>query len=393
MTYPQDVIDELKITGYFLDRNLVISAGKMKTVWGKGDKLHVLDNFNADDYTDFIIPDYIDRRISTPMLSASYSLPWNAINIEGIYTPFMPTDRYASDGCWVPGQVTTLTNIVKTAAVYNATVSNATYNFANLLSSVQSLTTLQDDLYPDTNTLKYGQAGIRATGTFGPVDLGLSYYYGHYKQVSVNLGDYLVDVVTEQNTKAAGGTWTGTYDLPSLAYDQKNTFGLEAATVIWHFNVRGEVAYNLTEDTAGDNPWVHNNSIGWVAGFDIDLPFWNANLNVQDLGSYTLGYADNIKGSTYEKYDVDYNGGYATNNKLAVNFTTSFMNDRILPEVTVMWGIERGDLIVMPKLSYKPADGLTLSASGMYIWCKDSDSEFASWENNSFVNLGASIEF
>ena len=34
--------------------NWVLSAGKMRVVWGKGDKLHVLDNFNANNYYDFL---------------------------------------------------------------------------------------------------------------------------------------------------------------------------------------------------------------------------------------------------------------------------------------------------------------------------------------------------
>ena len=57
--HPEDVIDELVLRGRFGDY-FTLEAGKMKLVWGKGDKLHVLDNFNADDYTDFIIPDYLD---------------------------------------------------------------------------------------------------------------------------------------------------------------------------------------------------------------------------------------------------------------------------------------------------------------------------------------------
>ena len=73
-----------------------------------------------------------------------------------------------------------------------------------------------------------------------------------------------------------------------LSYDKKQTFGLEASSIIWHFNVRGEFAYNLTDDTDGTDPWVHNNSIAWLGGFDIDLPFWNANLNVQETGSTSI---------------------------------------------------------------------------------------------------------
>ena len=37
--HPEDVIDEAVLRGYF--GNLTLEAGKMKVVWGKGDKLHV----------------------------------------------------------------------------------------------------------------------------------------------------------------------------------------------------------------------------------------------------------------------------------------------------------------------------------------------------------------
>ena len=91
----------------------------MKVVWGKGDKLHVLDNFNADDYSDFIIPDYLDRRISTPMVRAVYSLPLANMNLEGVYTPLLPVDRFATSGRWTPAQVGALTGTVTMAAEEN----------------------------------------------------------------------------------------------------------------------------------------------------------------------------------------------------------------------------------------------------------------------------------
>ena len=64
--WPQDIIGEFTARAYLGD--FVLEAGKMKIVWGKGDEVHVVDNFNANDYTNFIFPSYIDRRIAEPML-------------------------------------------------------------------------------------------------------------------------------------------------------------------------------------------------------------------------------------------------------------------------------------------------------------------------------------
>ncbi len=471
--HPEDVIDEAVLRGYF--GNLTLEAGKMKVVWGKGDKLHVLDNFNADDYSDFIIPDYLDRRISTPMVRAVYSLPFANMNIEGIYTPLLPVDRFVSDGRWTPAQVGELTGVVTASA--KARVAASTTNLEKMrmeateastlkalmdagnaeataaltamvteayssgkiaytneevaavlmkmgvnplaandaqkqtaakallaekyqtylkdelkaaetdytlcLANANSLSADPNVIYPDLWTLKYGQYGARVTATLGQVDLGLSYYNGWYKQPSFNaskltdfLESYLLNGEVSEEDKF-------------LTYDKKQTFGLEASSVIWHFNVRGEFAYNLTDDMDGTDPWVHNNSIAWLGGFDIDLPFWNANLNIQETGSFILN------GDECDKLaaDVDYNKKGYTNNKLVCNITTSFLNDKLAPEVTVMYGIEHGDLVVMPKLAFKPDQNLTFTASGMIINCADEDSEFYGWRKNSFASLTAKYQF
>ena len=421
--YPIDVIDELTLSAYL--GNFTLSAGKMKVVWGKGDKLHVIDNFNADDYTDFIIPDYLDRRISTPMIRGVYAVPLNSrtvsnLMIEGVYTPIMPVDRFASSGLWKPSKVIGLESAVRgtatnqlaklteakdeamakttlaalayqqsktaeTIAAYQAAKENLTNAETAYLLALNNSSSLADSVYPDTNTFKYGQGGLRVTGSIGQVDLGLSYYYGHYKQPSVNfekMSDYVASYLI-----------TGSGDDKFLAYDKKQTFGLEFSTILWKFNLRGEGCFNLTDDVAGDDPWVHNNSIQWLGGFDIDLPFWDANLNVQETGTYILQNGK-IEDSIYKTLDVDYAETGYTNNKLVVNFTTSFLNGKLAPEVTALYGFEHKDLVVMPKVTIKPASSFKIIASGLAMWTYDeTESEFGSWHKNSFVQLGAEVSF
>lgn len=477
--HPVDVIDELVLRGYF--GNLTAEAGKMKVVWGKGDKLHVIDNFNSDDYTDFIIPDYLDRRISTPMLRAVYSMPFANMNIEAVYTPLLPTDRFAANGRWAPAQVSALTDSVTslakarvaasterlekarteanqaatlkamvdagdtgtakttlssmvTSALSNGKISYTTEEvvavlvqqgknpatataedreaaaaivlspkyaayleseltaaeteYTLALANANTLSANPNAIYPNLWTLQYGQFGGRATWTMGQLDMGVSYYNGWYKQPSVNAEK----INTFLNAYLKNGTVTE--EEKFLAYDKKQTFGLEASTVLWHFNLRGEGAFNLTDDTDGTNPWIHNNSISWLGGFDIDLPFWNANLNVQEYGTYILHGSDCDTNAVNHYADVDYSKkGVYSNNKTAVNFTTSFLNGKVAPEVTFIYGIEYGDFIAMPKIIYKPADGLSFTATGMVIVTKDNDSEFAAWKKNSFASISAEYKF
>ena len=456
--YKEDIVEEFTARAYL--GNFQLEAGKMKVVWGKGDKLHVVDNFNANDYTDYIIPDYIDRRIAEPMFRVVYSTPSN-VKLEGIWTPMMTADRLASDGVWVPNAMKTLTSTVEGIMAYNLkrTLDNAisSGDSTKAISKIMEASSFSSDnlIGDDIHSIKFGQAGARTTFTLGHLDLGLSYYYGHSKQPSANLSPYIASIsdavtnyVTNQLTTyattgssdftnkygaeintymttnygaaIAGGTLTTQqafqlsakaiaeahaqeiaygmsgakeFALPELNYDQVQVFGLEMATVLWKFNIRAEGAYYLTKDTAGDNPWIHNNSVQWVAGFDIDMPWTNMNLNVQTQGKYILNN-DKIKDGAYAAYDVDKdaNDKY-TNNKIVVNLSDSYNHDNVKVEVSGIYGIERKDILVMPALTIRAADDFSIKASGLWIHAPDEDCEFYGWGNNSFAQLSCKYLF
>ncbi|HAH63614.1 MAG TPA: hypothetical protein DCL73_16135 [Treponema sp.] len=420
--YQRGILDELTMRAYLGD--FTLEAGSMKLVWGKGDKVHVLDNFNANDYTDFLIPDYIDRRIAEPMFRVVWNNPKDfavhSFRIEGVYTPLMTPDRLAANGRWEPAQVSALTSAVTTAAGTDVTTALVTSQYYSTLyteayedyasggsttlaevaaaqsaaasyaaaytTALSQAETLADDLYPDTEQLKYGQAGIRMTGTIGTVDTGLSYYYGHYKQASVNY-----DKLETYVEKYLAGT--AAEDDKFLAYDRLQVFGAEAAAAAGPVNLRGEFGYYLTDDMNGTDKAVHNNSLNWVAGFDYNIPVNNMNINVQTVGQYILNNAEaDDNGAT----DVDYNEyGIYTNDKIIVNLSDTWNHEKIKPECSVIWGIEREDFIVMPKLTVNLAGGCDVIASGMYITNFDSaeKSEFSAYQNNSFIQMSVKYTF
>ena len=427
-----DILDEFTARAYV--GNAQLEAGKMRVVWGKGDKVHVLDNFNANDYTDYIIPDYIDRRISEPMFRAVYSTN-NNVKFEAVYTPMMTPDRLAGSGIWQPKASKALTSTVEgmvkeqLATSLGAVIGDPT-NDAALESLFAALQFDADSLYPDTNRLQYGQVGARSTFTVGPVDLGVSYYLGREKTPTANVQSIfdataageMLDIATQMEANSLLPTGTvasispllSSYKagLPELDYEVIQVFGFEGATVLFgRLNSRWEVAYNLTKDIAGDDPWVHNNSIAWVAGFDVDLPIHNINVNIQNNGKYILNnnkigdaefspfaginplLAASFKAS-YEEYDVDYDpNGIYTNNKLIVNISDTWNHEKIKLDLKGIWGIERGDVIVMPNLAFNIKDDFQLNLSGLFIWCKNEDSEFDGWEHNSFAQVGVKYTF
>lgn len=403
--YKADIIDELTLEAYL--GNFVIQAGKMKVVWGKGDKLHVIDNFNANDYKDFLIPDYIDRRISEPMVRVLYNAPndagpFTSNRFEFVWTPFMTADRYAASGRWVPNQVNelkeNLTGIAKEsikntvskmekdriAIIKGDNTKQAEFEALNktYLSQLSNSSSLADNLYPDLYQLKYMQAGARFTTTTGSLDWGLSYYFGRDKRASFdykNMAPYV--------QKYLKGT--AEEDDKFIDYDFLQVFGIEAAKTFGAYNFRAEAAYNLTKDVAGDDPKVHNNSLAWVFGFDRDLPVSELNFNLQTQGKFILNH-DEIKDSG----DTEESGTYKTDNKLVLNISDNLAHGKLKPEVSAIYGFEHFDLIIMPKVTWYVSDGLEFSASGMYMQSFiESRSEFGNWHNNSFVQIAAKYTF
>lgn len=430
--YKADIIDELTLEAYL--GNFVIQAGKMKVVWGKGDKLHVIDNFNANDYKDFLIPDYIDRRISEPMVRVLYNAPndagpFTSNRFEFIWTPFMTADRYAASGRWVPTQVKGLEKELKDIATksisstleenrtklavaktgytnaenaykaetnaekkaeyaaqmqdYGSDAKTAQENLKALnttyLSQLSNSSSLAD------NQLKYMQAGARFTTTTGSWDWGLSYYFGRdkrasfdYKKMATYVQKYLIKGTAEEDDKF-------------IDYDFLQVFGIEAAKTFGAYNFRAEAAYNLTKDVAGDDPKVHNNSLAWVFGFDRDLPISELNFNLQTQGKYIINH-DEIDDS---KNSIDTEKStYKTDNKLVLNISDNLAHGKLKPEVSAIYGFEHFDLIIMPKVTWYVSDGLEFSASGMYMQSFiESRSEFGNWHNNSFVQIAAKYTF
>lgn len=368
--YPEDVLEELAVTLFVGD--ITLDAGKMKVVWGRGDNLHVLDPFNANDYSDFLMPDYIDRRIAEPMVKLGWAMPSN-MKLELIWTPSMTADRNPTEGYWASSEAQSLVELGTSYVTYQAATAYtaAGGDAAGTLSMLDVIdSTTVESMLPDTFSLDYGQYGVRWTAVAGPVDVGAEYYLGHYKTPSWSY-------------TTAGGYITSL----DLTYDKLQIFGIDAAGVLGPFNLRAEAAYYLTDDVEGDDAAVHNNSLQWLGGFDIDLPISNMNLNTQVIGSYVLGN-DNITIAS----DVDYNSRELwTNDKLVLKLTDSYKNEKIEPSITTIWGIEQRDLFIRPELQFNLRDDFTISCSGAYIY--SDDGEFEAYEDSNFAEVSVSYSF
>ncbi len=481
--YPLDLIDECTVRAYIGD--FVLSAGKMKIVWGRGDMLHVLDVFNANDFTDFTIPAYINRRIAEPMVHLAYNAPI-PLRVEAVWTPLMTPDRIALKGPWEPTQIkdvkqktidfmksdrfsnafptekvesimySTIKESLTTATGSPATVTTnfpelsdveineivnkrplierpavratlmalsgkpITFDISGVLTEekIDKIAKAESKKYtklvreefekqisrgakiiedfrfdecvkigmnafmPDMNQIEYGQYGLRLSGSAGPVDMAGQYYYGRYKTPSINTEKLISEAMAGGNIRDC------------IYYDPVHIFGADLAAAIAMFNLKSEAAYYMTYDFKGTDPAVHNNSVQWLLGFDVDIPLNNINLNVQNIGSYIIGFKNVKQNNADGKFDMDWNAAEKpTNNKIVCNISDSWLHETLTDSLTVIWGIEHNDAVIMPRIKYKIKDEFYIEGMGAYIYAKDKKSEFSAWKNNHFVQVCFEYKF
>jgi hypothetical protein len=337
---PRDLVGEAYIRAYF-DR-FDLEAGLLKVVWGMGDNVHVLDVLNPTDYYDFINNDYLDRRPAELMTRIVFR-PGDRDTIELVYSPVFTPDAIPREGPWTPRQVK---NMLAAAAVYDISIEE------------ERLDKITDGTY-----------GLRWAGSRGGYDLGLLYAYTFHRMPSIK---------TSIINKTA-----------SLTYDRIHVFGLEAATVIAGFNLRFEGGYFLSEDIEGKDPRVKNNQIGYVAGFDRDLPIGSVNFNAQIRGIVTLmsDQIDKNPGDTEYRKDGKY-----TEHLSAFRISDSWYRDRIKPEITFTLGIENLDWRLSPKISFDLMDDFVVSAS--YVrYAGGADTNFGQFKESSFAEISLQYRF
>ncbi|MDC7219066.1 MAG: hypothetical protein PQJ59_03935 [Spirochaetales bacterium] len=374
-----DLFNELAITWY--EDKFTLAAGYQEVVWGKGDKVHVVDMLNPMDYTDFLNADYLDRKIAQPMLKVNIPHSRNG-QLELVYVPFFEGDSYAYEGTWATSDAVALMSTLETAvknsayAEYNAASAYGDEYATAAMISYLSGHDEADELLPDTDSLKYGQAAIRGTASLGAVDLGAMYWFGYNRQPTV--------YYTGSDLEYYYGTYG--YDDFDIDYDQLQVFGLEAGAVAAGFNLRAEAAYYMTEDYDGSDEDIINPSFEYVIGFDRNLPVSNLNLNLQANGSYTLFY-DEIESA----YDVEY-GDDETFTLIICKLSDTWNHEKVKPEVTMIYCAEDQSGQISPAVAMDVDGNLSFEAKVTMFW-GDDDSFFGYFDDNDFLELNAMFSF
>ncbi|SJZ33603.1 hypothetical protein [Selenihalanaerobacter shriftii] len=366
-----DIVEEAFVRFYYDTHE--IELGKKKVVWGKGDKLHVVDNLNGEDLIDFVNQDYLDRKLGEEMIKLNYYLGLGTLEV--VYTPEFGPNQIPNEGDWVTSDMAGM-------MVLKSTLIKSPFATESQVKEAVEM--------PEYNDSDDGQFGIRYTNSKSGYDYGVSYYHGRLRTPSMN-NQAIAAIKQELMSPTVDSANTIQVQLKEIDphYDEVDVFGTEFSSVIAGINSRAELAYYLTDDTDGDNPEVHNNKIAWLIGGDRDLPLHNINVNAQ-LKSELILDDDKIEDNPLDiEYDED--GDYFTN-MLVFKVSDSFKYETILPEVSFVYNLEDHDYMLNNEIEFVVEDNTSITFN-YKIFNGDEDTTFGQFDNNDYAELNLSHDF
>lgn len=379
MDYQVGAVEEIEfneVNYKYYGEKYNVTVGKNIVIWGKGDKVHVLDNINAEDMSDFINPEYKERQIGEEMIKVDRFFRGGSANLEFIYTPDFTPHRFAEDpesllGNWIinPFAAKMPLSVIEGATGYSTT---------EIINQVKDATADEDN-----------QFGLRFTDSRGGTDYGLSYYHGYLREPSYDKVAFETEYenFNEENEET---TFSSVLNAANLHYDEVDVFGFEMARVIADINSRFELAYYRTDDTDGNVSTVRNNKIAWVIGGDRDLPISNLNLNLQFTGEKILDDSE-IENNSLK--DVQYNpdGDYTTNRAI-LRLEDSYQNEKIIPELTWVYNLQNHDYSLEASVEYELKQDLVFTIAHK-IFSGDQGTDFGQFEDNDYSSFALNYSF
>jgi hypothetical protein len=322
--------------------------------------------------------DLMSVKIARPLVHASFRFGQFS-KIEGVFVPWFEPHRFATEGRWMPAQMKMLAN-------------------PDIPTPIP-IDIIPTETKPDTTTIDYAQGGLRFTTTIGSVDFGAQYYYGRLPQPAAKISLTELDTTAQPISAKVNA---------SYLYNPYHQIGLDYAQVLFGFNIRAELAANITEDLKGDDGSVYNPSLAWSLGFDRDL-FWGINLNLQvnesirlmqdklgksinKLDVNDIDIASIMTSGSYNFDNIDIEGGSPlTATRLTAALSRKFIRDELELRVAVVWGIEDKDCAIMPALVWTK-DDICFALSGGFF-AGDSDGQLGQYKDNHFLKLSMTYTF
>lgn len=319
-----------------------LTLGKQQVVWGKADGLKLLDVVNPQNFREFILDNFDDSRIPLWTLNAELS-------IGGGNLQFL----------WIPDRSNH--QLPKTDATFAFTspliVPQAPSGAAVNLRSIER----------PNNVVTDSDIGMRFSRFWHGWDLTVNYLY-HYADFPVFFQSVLL--------APDGATVTVT-----PRYERNHLIGGSFSNAFGNLTVRGETTYNtdrfvLTTNRNGGDGVIKTGEIAYVIGLDW-FGIQDSLVSFQLFQSWLLNPADGIVRDTLDTTTT-------------ILLRRHFLNETLETEVLWLQGVNQGDGLIRPKISYELRDNLKIW-TGFDLFYGDRNGLFGQFDRNDRLVIGMEL--
>lgn len=322
-------LDEASATVYL--GNYELSAGKQRRFWGSTDGINPVDILNPRDMT--FPPE--NEKLAVPMVHAGVYA--DDVRLEVAVVPLFTASR-------LPGEQW------RTSAA------------PVLPPGVQLVGVLPPQVHAPAAEIGNVQFGVRGTLQLDSFDVSGTYFRGFRHQPTHSA-----------RLEPAGAP--GQFRLqPVLNYDRIHLLGVDFSGVVGDVVLRGEAAYQISDDHDGTDPAVGNHSLQAVFG-----------------GEYLIPSGPRVVLQGVLDYVAADPGGEAETKIKAMTAMTYQADARTNLELGWLQSMD-GSGLVMPGVTYAFADGVVGQAKA-YVFYGADGSEFGDWRSNSQLRLSVAYSF
>ena len=325
--------------------NTSFIAGKQWIAWGRADEINPVDVINPEDYSEPLVRGKGDRKIRVTALSISKYLGDYTLNM--VFVPDFTPPAYETNSHWSTG----LASLIQEYSLYYAQqavdLGVPSYRIENYVSEHLILEDKE-------NSVNNAQYGFRLSGYLLDTDFSLYYYRGFWSDLSrpvIFVNNY--DIVT------------GYPESVMLAFPEFKMYGADLEKALGPYTVRAEAAYYAGRYISYDSSRIgspedisryvadrgagKSNVLKVVAGMD---RFWgNFYVNAQYVTEYITNY-DKLMMLPEELL-----------HSVTLKVSDKFVEDKLEPEVKLVYEITENDLYLAPSVSYELYDGIAVKVA------------------------------
>jgi len=305
--------------------------GKQIIVWGRADQINPTDNLSPRDNT-LLFAETDDQRQGTTAAKATYH-----------FTQTYHFTGLAATAIWLPLFRPNVQPIAPTPGV----------TFTE-------------------NIPKGDQFALKLEQTGQDIDWSLSYFHGFDLNPDLSMTAPPPPVLNI-----------------ALNHHRIRVLGADAATVLGRYGVRSEIAYTWTEDAAGNNPFIKNPFLYWVAGADKTFLEY-LNINVQYFARHISRYqnpttiVNPLEQTVAVQQSIIASQQDRFQQGASLRVSNKWLNETLDAELTTVYNATRGDYLLRPKMGYAFSDHWRGSL-GANLFRGDKNTFFGLLKNRSSV--------